>query len=89
MNVQNESIGFFSLFFLDGQVVPEGSRSLARGFVERVTLTVSNIQLREELRYQSTRDPLTGLYNRRYMEQVFENELRRAIRRNYALSLSL
>ncbi len=87
MNVQNESIGFFSLFFLDGQVVPEGSRSLARGFVERVTLTVSNIQLREELRYQSTRDPLTGLYNRRYMEQVFENELRRAIRRNYALSL--
>lgn len=87
MNVQYESIGFFSLFFLDGQIIPEGSHALARGFVERVALTVSNIQLREELHYQSTRDPLTGLYNRRYMEQVFENEMRRAIRRNYALSL--
>ena len=87
MNVQNKAIGLFSLFFADGQIMPIGSFALAKRFVERVALAVSNIQLREELHYQSTRDPLTGLFNRRYMEQVFENEMRRAIRRKYPLSL--
>lgn len=87
MKIQSKFIGSFFLFFLDNQATVEGSRTLARRFVERVALTISNIQLREELHHQSTQDPLTGLFNRRYMENVFENELRRAIRRNYALSL--
>jgi GGDEF domain-containing protein len=35
-----------------------------------MSLALSNIALREKLRTQALRDPLTGLYNRRYMEDV-------------------
>ena len=34
--------------------------------------------LRETLKYQSVRDPLTGLFNRRHMEEVLARELLRA-----------
>jgi diguanylate cyclase (GGDEF)-like protein len=36
--------------------------------------------LREALRAQSTKDPLTGLYNRRYLQEMLDREIRRAIR---------
>jgi len=38
------------------------------------------VRLREILRNQSIRDPLTGLFNRRYMEETLEREVRRARR---------
>ncbi len=45
-----------------------------------VGLALANLRLRETLRIQSIRDPLTGLYNRRYMEESLARELRRAAR---------
>jgi diguanylate cyclase (GGDEF)-like protein/PAS domain S-box-containing protein len=47
---------------------------------ERMSLALSTLRLREVLRSQSIRDPLTGLFNRRYMEESLERELRRAER---------
>jgi len=44
-------------------------------------------QLHEELREQAIRDPLTGLYNRRYMQDVFKQEFSRARRENYPVSI--
>ncbi|MCB2075151.1 MAG: hypothetical protein KDE49_15775, partial [Novosphingobium sp.] len=41
-------------------------RRLARAIADSISLALSNIALREKLRTQSLRDPLTGLYNRRY-----------------------
>ena len=49
-------------------------------FAENVGLALANLQLRETLRGQSIRDPLTSLYNRRYMEEFFEREVKRAAR---------
>lgn len=46
--------------------------SLAGAVAEAMSLALSNIALREKLRTQALRDPLTGLYNRRYMEDVLE-----------------
>jgi len=43
--------------------------------------------LQETLREQSTHDALTGLYNRRYLEEVLERELVRAEREQYPLSM--
>jgi diguanylate cyclase (GGDEF)-like protein len=45
---------------------------LARAMADSMSLALSNIALREKLRTQSLRDPLTGLYNRRYMEDALE-----------------
>lgn len=47
-------------------------RRLGRALADSMSLAISNITLREKLRTQSLRDPLTGLYNRRYMEDALE-----------------
>ena len=40
-----------------------------------------------KLRELSVRDPLTGLFNRRYMEETFDREIRRSIRKEQPLSV--
>jgi diguanylate cyclase (GGDEF)-like protein len=40
----------------------------------------ANLRLQKTLRVQAVRDPLTRLFNRRYLEETFERELRRAER---------
>ncbi|MGE4354088.1 MAG: diguanylate cyclase [Oscillospiraceae bacterium] len=42
---------------------------------EHIALALSNLKLKETLRQMSIRDALTGLYNRRYMEESLEREL--------------
>jgi diguanylate cyclase (GGDEF)-like protein/PAS domain S-box-containing protein len=44
-------------------------------------------RLEEELRAQSVRDPLTGLFNRRYMEESMNRELHRAARKGDPLAI--
>ena len=41
------------------------------------------------LREQAIRDPLTGLFNRRYLEESLERELARALREGYPVSVVL
>src|SRR5450756_633922 len=47
---------------------------------EHIALALSNLKLRDALRQQSIRDLLTGLFNRRYMEETLTRELHRAER---------
>lgn len=54
---------------------------------ERISLALANLRLRDILRKQSIRDPLTGLFNRRYMEASLEREVHRAARNNECLAL--
>jgi diguanylate cyclase (GGDEF)-like protein len=54
---------------------------------ERISLALANLCLREVLRGQSIRDPLTGLFNRRYMEESLEREVSRAVRQNEKMAL--
>lgn len=56
-------------------------------FGEQVALAIANLQLRETLRNQSIRDPMTGLFNRRYTEETLRRELARASRESASLSL--
>jgi diguanylate cyclase (GGDEF)-like protein len=44
-------------------------------------LALSNVELRASLRLQSVIDPLTQLYNRRYLDETLKRELNRAQRR--------
>ncbi len=46
-------------------------------------------ELHRRLRDQAIRDPLTGLYNRRYLDETLERELARAKREGYPICLAL
>ncbi|HWB67657.1 MAG TPA: diguanylate cyclase [Mycobacteriales bacterium] len=53
------------------------------------SLTLANLRLRDTLRDQSIRDPLTGLFNRRFLDEFLDRELQRARRRGHAVTLGL
>jgi GAF domain-containing protein len=59
----------------------------ATAVAERISLALANLKLRDALRIQSIRDPLTGLFNRRYMVESLERELRRAERNGLPLAV--
>ncbi|HAT5920568.1 TPA: diguanylate cyclase [Legionella pneumophila] len=58
----------------------ENQRLLITAFAELTALALANARLGESLRYQSIRDPLTGLYNRRYLEDFLFKQLHQAER---------
>jgi diguanylate cyclase (GGDEF)-like protein len=55
---------------------------------DRLQAHLEEIQtLQANLREQAMRDPLTGLYNRRYLQEALERELVRAQREEYSVSV--
>lgn len=77
---------------------PHGGRASAQGLTEtkqrlaeavaaQLGLGLANVQLREVLRIQSIHDPLTGLFNRRYMEETLDREVHRARRSGRPMSI--
>ena len=65
----------------------EQQKQFADNVAEQVALAFANVKLREKLRNQSIRDPLTQLYNRRHLDEVFQRELYRAERHNEPLAV--
>jgi diguanylate cyclase (GGDEF)-like protein/PAS domain S-box-containing protein len=61
---------------IDATPRPDFSETIAK----QVSMALASLRSREELQNRSIRDPLTGLFNRRYMEESFERELHRAAR---------
>ncbi len=49
---------------------------LALSMAQQIALSMANLKLRANLRAQAIRDPLTGLFNRRYLTELFDLELR-------------
>lgn len=66
-----------------------GIRRVGRALSDSMSLALSNITLREKLRTQSLRDPLTGLYNRRYMEDALDRYISLAERTGQATSVMM
>jgi diguanylate cyclase (GGDEF)-like protein/PAS domain S-box-containing protein len=58
----------------------DSQQRLAVSVAEHIALALTNLKLQEKLRNQAIRDPLTDLFNRRYMEESLEREVRRATR---------
>lgn len=65
----------------------QAQESLAATVAAQLEHSIASLKLREALRDQSIRDPLTGLYNRRFMEESLEREVMRAARNGQPLSL--
>lgn len=64
-------------------------QQLATMLAEQVSLAIANIELREQLRGQALRDPLTGLANRRFLEGALAQEGASSLRSGRPLALAL
>jgi diguanylate cyclase (GGDEF)-like protein len=85
---QGETLGILHLQATDAEPQLNAAElSFKTTFAGQVGLSIANIRLREALRMQSVRDPLTGLYNRRYLEEVLERETRRAGRAEQSMGI--
>jgi diguanylate cyclase (GGDEF)-like protein/PAS domain S-box-containing protein len=85
---QGRTLGIFHIQTTD--VYPDyhdWQVSFDMSFAAQLGLSISNIALRDALRFQSIRDPLTGLYNRRYLEEALDREIRRAVRAAHSLGV--
>jgi diguanylate cyclase (GGDEF)-like protein/PAS domain S-box-containing protein len=82
-----EAIGILHFKTIESGELSQPLLLLATMFAEQVGLSLANICLREALRNQSIRDPLTGLYNRRYLKEMMERETRRAVRAEQGLGV--
>jgi len=63
-------------------------RAVAKNFANQIGLALANMQLQETLRNLSVRDPLTGLFNRRYMEESLKREIATAKRKSRPLGIA-
>ena len=59
----------------------------ARRCAEHISMAIANVKLRDELRDQSIRDPLTGLFNRRYFMDAIQKEINIADRKGVGFGL--
>lgn len=84
MMAQGEDLG---LCFLSAAELSPSTQQLAHTVAEQVALAIANLQLRQRLFQQSIRDPLTGLYNRRYLEESLAQELSRAERYGHSVAV--
>ncbi len=79
VTIQSQVVGLLNI---QGRSVENplntGHQQFAAALAEQIGLTLSNIQLRSSMNRMMIQDPLTGLYNRLYMEEALERELQRA-----------
>lgn len=85
MQAHGDTIGLFFISSDSADTLNDDHQRMARRSSEQISLAISNLKLQNTLRDQSIRDPLTGLFNRRYLEETMERELGRARRNNQPL----
>lgn len=85
LSAQGQVLGVLTL--VSDDAFDPGSRELVLTVGDQLALAIANLRLQQSLREQSIRDPLTGLFNRRYLEASLPRELMRAERRNSQVAL--
>lgn len=87
MQAQGETLGVLHLQSPVEGHLTEPKQQLARTVANQISLALASLKLRETLQHQSIRDPLTGLFNRRYLEESLSREINRAQRSEQSLSV--
>ncbi len=65
----------------------ERKKRLASRLTEHLALAISNLKLQEELKQKSIQDSLTGLSNRRHMEEILQRQMNRMLRHETPCSI--
>jgi diguanylate cyclase (GGDEF)-like protein/PAS domain S-box-containing protein len=87
--VHRETLGLLHIQDLS-DMTPERAeplKTLAVTIGDHISLALANIRLRETLHHQVIHDALTGLFNRRYLEETLEREIHRVRRKGASLGL--
>lgn len=87
--VRSQVLGLLNFSAAPGHVITSYQQQVINNFSEAVKLSLSNIQLKEALSEQATHDPLTGLFNRRYLYDVLPQMLQLAARTKKILSICM
>ena len=84
-----EAVGIVHLNCPDCDAYTDEEKAFLVIIGEQLALFLANLKMRETLRRQSTRDQLTELYNRRYMEETLAREISRATRVNSTIGVMM
>lgn len=85
----SEILGVLHLSGLSGNVTEAGIPWAAESIAERTAIAIAAIRRGERLQIRATRDGLTGIYNRRFMEEALTIEQSRAERRGSSIGLMM
>ena len=96
MVAQGNTVGVLHLEFESAAELPrdsgresfrESRQQLAVSAASQIALSLASLQLRETLREQAVRDPLTLLFNRRFLEESLEREIQLAARKKQSIAV--
>lgn len=87
MQTQGETLGLLTSRFPAAEELDDYSKNLIERLGKQIALALANLKLQDRLRSQSVRDPLTSLFNRRYLEETMEREFSRAQRNGQSCSI--
>ena len=89
MMAQGEVMGILHLRKMTQEIKEQMAviAQFATSLAEAMALALGNLKLRETLRNQAIRDGLTGLFNRRYLEETLDRELSRSKRQGSPLAV--
>ena len=89
LTVRGDLQGLLNLRNPPGETLGMQSRQLLVTLGEVIKLSLSNLKLRAALRVQAIRDPLTGLFNRNYLDETLRRELSRSARNRTPLCVAM
>lgn len=78
-----ETIGVLHIRHLSPRGIDAAKQQRALNLAERIALALTNLKLR----HLSIHDPLSGLYNRRFMQEFLDHELHRARRNGQSVGI--
>ncbi|MGG5812512.1 diguanylate cyclase [Falsiroseomonas sp. CW058] len=88
MQARGEVYGVLQFLPPQGHAGTMGEKGeLAQALADGVSLSLANLALREKLRNQALRDELTGLYNRRFLEETLPRMVAHAERRKAPIAV--
>lgn len=89
LTIHGETTGLLYLNVGASGVIDQDLTQLLFLFGNVIKLSLSNLKLRDTLFDRSIRDPLTGLFNRRYLDETLVRELHHAYRAKASLCLAM
>ena len=86
---QGEAIGVLHVVLPQTPKPNDGYIELLKNVADHLSGALAAMKLRDKLMNQAIRDGLTGLFNRRYMQETLEREVRRSQRKNLPLAVMM